>query len=68
MKPHISVVTLGVSDLNQVTPFYEGVPELPRIQSLPAIAFFELGRTLAALFPRRDLAADRGLQCCSIAK
>lgn len=61
MEPRISVVTLGVSDLERATRFYEEVLRLPRLQSPPTISFFELGKTWLALYPRELLAADAGV-------
>jgi len=51
---------LGVSDLARSTRFYQEVLGLPYLaaSSSPGIAFFELGRTWLALFPRAELAAD----------
>lgn len=61
MEPRLSLVTLGVSDLARATRFYEEVLRLPRIPTPPEVAFFELGRTWLALFPRESLAADAGV-------
>ena len=61
MEPHISFVTLGVSDLARSIRFYADVLKLPQLPSPPSVAFFELGRTWLSLFPRTDLAADAGV-------
>ena len=61
MEPRISFVTLGVSDLDRATRFYEGVLKLPRIETPPSIVFFELGKTWLALYGRDALAADAGV-------
>ncbi|MBI4443207.1 MAG: VOC family protein [Acidobacteria bacterium] len=61
MEPRISLVTLGVSDLERATRFYEEVLHLPRLQTPPSISFFELGKTWLALYPRDLLAADVGI-------
>lgn len=61
MEPRLSFVTLGVADLQKATRFYEEVLELKQISDTPAIAFFELGKTWLALFPREELAADAGV-------
>jgi catechol 2,3-dioxygenase-like lactoylglutathione lyase family enzyme len=61
MEPRISFVTLGVSDLEEATRFYEEVLRLPRVKSPATIAFFELGKTWLALYPRELLAADAGV-------
>ena len=61
MEPRISFVTLGVRDLERAAAFYRDVLRLPRKQTPPGVAFFEMGRTWLALFPRDLLAADAGV-------
>jgi len=61
MEPRISLVTLGVSNLERATRFYEDILKLPRLESPPTVTFFELGKTWLALFSREDLAADAGV-------
>jgi hypothetical protein len=61
MEPRISFVTLGVSDLERSTRFYQDVLHLPRLKTPPEVTFFELGKTWLALFPRDLLAADAGV-------
>jgi len=61
MEPRLSFVTLGVSDLQRATRFYEEVLNLPRIPTPPEVTFFELGKTWLALYPRELLAADAGV-------
>lgn len=61
MEPRISFVTLGVSDLERSTRFYEAGLGLPRLKSPPTVSFFELGKTWLALYPSRLLAADAGV-------
>ncbi len=58
MEARLSFVTLGVTDLALATRFYQGVLGLPLFESPPSIAFFELGKTWLALYPRDQLAAD----------
>jgi catechol 2,3-dioxygenase-like lactoylglutathione lyase family enzyme len=57
----LSFVTLGVADLERSIRFYEEVLGLPRLETPPGVAFFELGKTWLSLFPRVDLAADAGV-------
>ena len=61
MEPRISLITLGVADLERATHFYEECLGLPRLQTPPSTAIFELGKTWLALWPRESLAADAGL-------
>ncbi len=61
MEPRLSLVTLGVSDLERSIRFYVDVVGLPLLESPQGVAFFELGRTWLSLFPRTDLAADAGV-------
>src|SRR3989339_1483403 len=61
MEPRISLITLGVSDLERATRFYEECLGLPRLETPPSITFFELGKTWLALWPWESLAADAGL-------
>jgi uncharacterized protein len=61
MQPRISFVTLGVTDLDRAIRFYEQVLKLPRIPTPAGVAFFEMGKTWLALYPRKDLAADAGV-------
>jgi uncharacterized protein len=61
VEPRLSFVTLGVIDLQRATRFYADGLKLPRLASPPTVAFFELGKTRLALYPRDLLAADAGV-------
>lgn len=61
MEPRISFITLGVRDLARASRFYAETLELPQRQTPPEVAFFEMGRTWLALYPRHLLAADAGV-------
>ena len=61
MEPRISLITLGVADLERATRFYQDCLGLPRLPTPPSVAFFELGRTWLALWARDSLAADAGV-------
>ncbi len=61
MEPRISLITLGVADLERATRFYQDCLGLPRLQTPPSVVFFELGTTWLALWSRASLAADAGL-------
>lgn len=58
MKPRISIITLGVSDLARSTSFYRDGLGLPTHGDFPGITFFKLNGTWLALFPRDKLAID----------
>ena len=68
MRPHISLITLGVDNLERAVIFYRDGLGLPTSGimgtefEIGAVAFFELqpGLTLA-VWPRASLAADTGL-------
>jgi catechol 2,3-dioxygenase-like lactoylglutathione lyase family enzyme len=68
MEPRITVLTLGVSDLEQSLAFYRDGLGLPtqgivgREFEYGAVAFFELQNgLLLALWPRTSIARDSGL-------
>ena len=65
MKPRLSFVTLGVSDLPLATRFYEEALGLPRLKSPAGVSFFDLGAARLALYPRHRLAEEAGLSAGS---
>ncbi len=61
MEPRVSLITLGVSDLDRAVRFYETMG-LSRNQTITeGVAFFQMGGLALALWPRKDLAEDAGL-------
>ncbi len=59
MEPRISIITLGVSNLERATRFYRDGLGLPmRGEGGEGIAFFETSGTWLALFPSDSLAED----------
>jgi catechol 2,3-dioxygenase-like lactoylglutathione lyase family enzyme len=58
MKPVISLITLGVSDLKRSIQFYQEGLSLPLRQPTDEIAFFTLKGAWLALFTQAALAAD----------
>ena len=58
MKPRISMITLGVSDLEKSIKFYEEGLGFPRKESPPEIAFFTLNGSWLSLYNRESLAED----------
>lgn len=61
MKPRISMITLGVRDLEASIRFYEQGLGLPRMESPPEVAFFTLNGTWLGLYGREALAEDAGI-------
>ena len=58
MNPRISMITLGVRDLDASVLFYEKGLGFPRMESPPEVAFFTLNGTWLGLYGRDALAAD----------
>ena len=62
MEPRVSLVTLGVSDLEQAVAFYRDGLGWPKSNTGgDEVAFFKTGGVVIALFPRVLFAADAGL-------
>ena len=62
MEPRISIVTLGVDDLDRAARFY-GAMGLERNEKISdGVAFFQMGGMILALWPREELARDAGLE------
>lgn len=59
MEPRISIVTLGVDDLERSLRFYRDGLGFPTTRSAESgIVFFQTGGVCLALYPRAELAAD----------
>jgi uncharacterized protein len=59
MEPRISIITLGVSDLQRSVKFYRDGLKLPtNYKEGEGIAFFQLKGTWLALYPSEALAED----------
>ena len=58
MKPRISMITLGVSDLEKSITFYKEGLGFPRKESPTEIAFFTLNGSWLSLYNRESLAED----------
>jgi len=61
MKPRISMVSLGVNDLEASIKFYRDGLGLPMLDSPPGVAFFNLNGTWLGLSNRDSLANDAGV-------
>lgn len=62
MEPRISIVTLGVADLDRAIAFYQAMGLTPGMVVPGDVAFFQMGGMLLALWPREKLAADAGVE------
>jgi len=58
MKPRISMITLGVKDLETSIKFYRDGLGFPKIDSPPEVAFFALNGSWLGLYGRESLAED----------
>ena len=58
MEPRITLITLGVSDLDRSIGFYRDGLGLPQRKGPDGIAFFEMGGAMLSLYPREALAED----------
>lgn len=58
MEPRISLITLGVDDLDRSIRFYRDGLGLPMRDGPEGIAFFETGGTWLSLYTREKLAED----------
>lgn len=61
MEPRISLITLGVDDLDRATRFYELLGWRRAAESQAEVTFFQLAGQVLALYPRENLAADLGI-------
>jgi catechol 2,3-dioxygenase-like lactoylglutathione lyase family enzyme len=58
MEQRVSIVTLGVSDLQRSREFYERLGWRRSMANTEGIAFFQTGGMALALYPRHELAKD----------
>jgi len=61
MEQRISIITLGVKNLNQSRKFYERLGWRSSSVSNEGIVFFQASGMALALYPRSELAADANL-------
>jgi catechol 2,3-dioxygenase-like lactoylglutathione lyase family enzyme len=62
MEPRVSIVTLGVADLDRAVRFYEAMGLTRNATVADGVAFFQMGGIILGLWPRGDLAADGGVE------
>ena len=60
MKPRISMIVLGVDDMEREVKFYQDLG-FPKLESPPTVAFFNLHGSWLGLFGRKELAEDAGV-------
>jgi predicted lactoylglutathione lyase len=58
MEQRITLITLGVRDLDRSTSFYERLGWKRSMRAAEGVAFFQLGGMAMSLYPREDLAKD----------
>lgn len=61
MQPRISMVTLGVENLEAAVAFYRDGLGFPQMESPPGVAFFTLNGTWLGLYGREALAEDANI-------
>ncbi len=61
MEQRLSLVTLGVADLDRSIAFYEGLGWTRSMRAAEGVAFFQLGGMGLSLYPLSDLSADVGV-------
>jgi len=57
----LSLVTLGVSDLNRSIAFYEALGFARKAESADGVGFFQAGACAIAVFPSKELAKDANI-------
>ena len=58
MEQRVSLITLGVADLNRSREFYERLGWRRSVAKAEGIVFFQLGGIAFSLYPRDELAKD----------
>ena len=67
MEPRVSLITLGVSDLDRAVAFYRDGLGWPKSNvGGDEVAFFKTGGVVIALFPRASFAADASVEVADI--
>jgi hypothetical protein len=61
VEQRISLITLGVADLQRAEVFYEQVVGWKAESSPPGVVFFDLNGVVFALWPHDELAKDMGI-------
>jgi len=61
VEQRVSLITLGVADLNRSRIFYEGLGWRRSMAKAEGVVFFQTGGMVLALYPRCDLAKDANI-------
>lgn len=61
MEQRLSLVTLGVRDLDRARAFYEALGWQRTMREAEGVAFFQLNGIGLSLYPRTDFARDAGV-------
>jgi len=61
MEQRISILTLGVDDLENSTEFFERLGWRRSMRQAQGVSFFQCGSMAVSLFPRSELAKDAGI-------
>ena len=59
-RQRVTLITLGVADLDRAHSFYEAWGWLPHAASQPGVVFYQMNGAALALFGLKDLAKDQG--------
>lgn len=61
MEQRVSLITLGVSDLERSRKFYEQLGWRRSMAKAQGVVFFQVGGMVLALYPRQELAKDANI-------
>ncbi|QBX33617.1 VOC family protein [Paracoccus liaowanqingii] len=59
-RQRVTLITLGVADLDRAGRFYAGWGWQPHAESQPGVTFYQMQGAALALFPLAELAKDQG--------
>lgn len=62
MEQRLSLITLGVGDLDRSRGFYERLGWQRSVRAAEGVAFFQMGGVALSLYPRTDLAQDANVE------
>jgi catechol 2,3-dioxygenase-like lactoylglutathione lyase family enzyme len=62
VQQRVSLITIGVSDVERARAFYEALGWTTRAEAGADIVFFQAGGMVVALWGRAELAADSGVE------